>query len=132
MAKTFKPKVCDSCGNEFVPNSGVQKRCEECRKTHVVPSQTNEYRNAYRRKKRAAEGKPVRKPGRPRNKAQAANHPNPLHIGKPDPTRATEKPTKKQAEIDRIGNTELGSRLRARMYEIEQESFDRFHAEKGD
>ncbi len=27
-----KPKICEMCGKEFIPNSGVQKFCEHCKK----------------------------------------------------------------------------------------------------
>ena len=30
--KPKKKKVCESCGKEFYPNSGVQKLCLECRR----------------------------------------------------------------------------------------------------
>ena len=31
MAKHYKAKICKSCGEEFVPRSGVQKICDDCR-----------------------------------------------------------------------------------------------------
>lgn len=27
-----KPKICNNCGKEYLPNSGVQKICPECKK----------------------------------------------------------------------------------------------------
>lgn len=31
MARNYKAKICKSCGEEFVPRSGVQKICDDCR-----------------------------------------------------------------------------------------------------
>ena len=31
MAKKYKAKICKSCGEEFVPRSGSQKICSDCR-----------------------------------------------------------------------------------------------------
>jgi hypothetical protein len=27
-----KPKICNNCGKEYIPNSGVQKICPDCKK----------------------------------------------------------------------------------------------------
>lgn len=33
MAKTFKPKICITCGKEYIPNNSCQKHCSEaCRR----------------------------------------------------------------------------------------------------
>lgn len=37
MAKTFKPKICVTCGKEYIPNNTCQKHCsDECRKNHYL------------------------------------------------------------------------------------------------
>lgn len=38
--KPKKKKVCESCGKEFYPNSGVQKLCLECRRQKADISNT--------------------------------------------------------------------------------------------
>jgi hypothetical protein len=38
--KPKKKKVCESCGKEFYPNSGVQKLCLECRRQKADISKT--------------------------------------------------------------------------------------------
>lgn len=38
--KPKKKKVCESCGKEFYPNSGVQKLCLECRRQKEDISKT--------------------------------------------------------------------------------------------
>jgi hypothetical protein len=37
--KTFKPKECECCGGMFVPNSGAQKICDDCKS---APDWTND------------------------------------------------------------------------------------------
>jgi hypothetical protein len=31
LGKNYKEKICESCGKAFVPRSGVQKICDDCR-----------------------------------------------------------------------------------------------------
>ena len=38
--KPKRKKVCESCGKEFYPNSGVQKLCLECRRQKADISKT--------------------------------------------------------------------------------------------
>lgn len=30
----FKPKICENCGREFIPSSGCQKVCIDCREAY--------------------------------------------------------------------------------------------------
>ena len=33
MIRTYKPRICEVCGKEYIPNSSTQKSCsDECRK----------------------------------------------------------------------------------------------------
>jgi 5-methylcytosine-specific restriction endonuclease McrA len=48
--KVYKPKICDVCGSEFVPNSPTQKRCsKECKKA-ATEAVAASYREANREK----------------------------------------------------------------------------------
>lgn len=39
---SFKPKKCELCGKEFIPRSGRQKRCDDCKNGSTAPSHTQE------------------------------------------------------------------------------------------
>jgi hypothetical protein len=59
VPKNYKPKLCDVCGKEFVPISGIAKRCgEACAKEYDRNRrQTPEYKETERRRRQTTEYK---------------------------------------------------------------------------